>query len=259
MRCCVLGSRRTDSFRIAACAVVWWISCLGCSDHDELRECSRREYGPRRLPISIAYSDCEEGIYRTRATVRGVFAAGDGGSGSVELELPEGACYISFDVAQPVHDWPSWPWLVEGAQLDISLWDTGGNTRGGDPLWMVLRDSVTGDPLFSIYQLNGFLIADGTLRDEVGIDAEIVGPVCKDSALAEQGLLIDGYDLRFSSQGERITLGQMSEGSLPSSNASLSWSIQTGILVNRLLDRNSPLLDVRVGEFFQVVAWIEPQ
>jgi hypothetical protein len=51
----------------------------------------------------------------------------------------------------------------------------------------------------------------------------------------------------------------MSEGSLPSSNAPLSWSIQMGILVNRLLDRNSPLLDVRLGEFFQIVAWIEPQ
>jgi hypothetical protein len=258
MLCCVLGRKRTDSFRAVACAVVCWISCLGCSDPD-LRECSRRGYSQRHLPISTAFSNCEEGIYRTRATVGPIYRAGDGGSGAVELKLSEGACSISFDVSQPVDDWPSWPWLVEGAQLDISLWDTGGDTRGGDPLWMVVRDSVTGDPLISIYQLNGVLIANGALRDEIGIDAEIVGPVCKDSVVADQGLLIDGYDLRFSSQGERITLGQMSEGSLPSSNASLSWRIQTGILVNRLLDPNSPLLDVRVGEFFQVVAWTEPQ
>lgn len=258
MLCCVLGSKRTDSLRAVACAVVCWIICLGCSDSD-LRECSGRGYSQRRLPISIAFSDCKEGIYRTRATVGPIYTAGDGGSGSVHLELSEGGCGIGFDVAQPVHDWPSWPWLVEGAQLDISLWDTGGNTRGGDPLWLVLRDSVTGDPLFTIYQLNGFLIADGTFRDEVGIDAEIVGPVCKDSAQAEGGLRIDRYDLRLSAEGKRITLGQQSEGSLPSSNASLSWRIQAGVLENDLLDPNSPLLDVRAGEFLQVVAWTEPR
>jgi hypothetical protein len=88
---------------------------------------------------------------------------------------------------------------------------------------------------------------------------KIVGPVCEDSVSAESGLLTNVYDLRLSSEGKRLTLGQMSEGSLPSSHASLSWRIETGVLKNNLLDPNSPLLDVRVGEFFQIVAWTEPR
>jgi hypothetical protein len=260
MPCSGHGGRRTDSFRAVACAVVCWISCLGCSDPDlSLRECSPRGYSQRRLPISTAFSNCEEGIYRTRATFDLVRTSDDLQGGSVALVVPEGACAISFDVSRPVDDWPIWPWLVEGAQLDISLWDTGADTRGGDPLWLVLRDSVTGEPLFTIYQLNGFLIADGTFRDEVGIDAEIVGPVCRDSSGAESGLLVHGYDLKLSAEGKSIRLGVGSEGSLPSSNASLSWRIQTGVMKNNLLDPNSPLSDVRVGEFFQVVAWTEPR
>lgn len=257
MLCCVLGRKLTDRSRALACAVVCWVGCLGCSDPD-LQECSRRGYSPRRLPISIAFSDCEQGTYRTQATVDLIHTTGDRQSGSVDLVLSEGPCAVSFDVAQPVDDWPSWPWLVEGAQLDVSLWE-GGDSRGGDPLWMVLRDRVTGDPLITLYQLNGFLIADGTFGDEVGIDAEVVGPVCKDLAFADQGLLIDVYNLEFSSQGERITLGQMSEGSLPSSDTSHSWQIQTGILANESLDANSPILDVRAGEYFQIVAWTEPR
>jgi hypothetical protein len=209
------------------------------------------------VPTSTAFSDCAEGIYRTRATVTAVYAYNP--SGAVELDLPEAACSISFDVARPVDNWPRWPWLVGGAQLDVSLWDTGANTRGGDPLWLVLRDEVTGNPLLSIYQLNGVLIADGTLRDEIGLDGNIVGPVCKDSAATQGGLLVQGYDLGLSSQGERITLGQMSQGSLPSSDATRVWKVETGVLRNSVLDANSTLLDVRAGEYFQVVAWTEPR
>jgi hypothetical protein len=257
MLCCVLGRKRTDRFRAVACAVVCWVSCVGCSDPD-LRKCSRRGYNRTTLPISTAFSDCT-GIHRTQATVSLVRTAPDGGSGSVALTLSQGACAIGFDVSRPVDDWPSWPWLVEGAQLDISLWE-GGDTRGGDPLWMVLRDSVTGDPLFTIHQLNGVLISDGTLRDEIGIDADIVGPVCEDSAAVEEsGLLIHRYNLRLSSEGKSITLGEMSEGSLPSSNASLSWRIETGILVDRLPQPNYSLTDVRFGGHFQIIAWTEPR
>ena len=67
----------------------------------------------------------------------------------------------------------------QGAQLDIGLWDTGGDTRGGDPLWMVLRDSLTGDPLMSIYQLDSYLIENGQFRGEVGIEVDLDGPVCE--------------------------------------------------------------------------------
>jgi hypothetical protein len=113
--------------------------------------------------------------------------------------------------------------------------------------------------LFTIYQLNGLLMTDGTLSDEIGIDAKIVGPVCEDSAAEESGLLVHSYDLRLSSEGKSITLGQRSEGSLPSRNTSLSWRIETGILANRLLEADYSLTDVRPGEFFQVVAWTEPR
>src|SRR5688572_23501192 len=126
MLCCALGRKRTDNFRAVSCAVVCWITCLGCSDSDQsLRECTPRGYSQRSLPISTAFSNCGEGIYRTRATFDLVRTAGDLRSGSVALVVSEGACAISFDVSRPVDDWPSWPWLVEGAQLDISLWDTG--------------------------------------------------------------------------------------------------------------------------------------
>ena len=178
----------------------------------------------------------------------------------VDLELSDGACLVGFDVARPLGDWPIWPWITEGAQFDISLWDTGEDLRGGDSLWMVLRDSTTGAPLMSIYQFGGELIENGQFREELGVDASIVGPVCESSALGG-GVLVHAYELRFSSQG-RITLGQSLEGSLPASNAPLSWKIQTGVLANtmgHLLDPNGSVFGVRYGEYFQFVAWTEPR
>jgi hypothetical protein len=59
----------------------------------------------------------------------------------VEFEQSQGGCVVGFDVARPLDDWPIWPWIVEGAQVDISLWDTGTNLRGGDSLWMIARAS----------------------------------------------------------------------------------------------------------------------
>jgi hypothetical protein len=212
------------------------------------------------IPLSVASSDCAAGMYRTQATVAGIETT-SGFGGGVRFDLSEGACSVGFDVARRPEDWPSWPWLVQGAQVDISLWSTGGGgvRSGGDQLWFVVRDSITGDPLMSIYQLNRDFIENDQFRDEVGMDVSIVGPVCESSALGE-GVLVHAYDLTFSSSEETITLAQSSEGSLRSGNEQLSWQIQTGVLSNTFDHLVSiPIYDLRFGEYFQFVAWPEPR
>jgi hypothetical protein len=195
-------------------------------------------------------------MYQTRAIV-GAVAMGSV-AGEVRFDLVEGACSVGFDVARRSDDWPSWPWLVEGAEVDLSLWDTGGDLRGGDPLWMVIRDSATGAPMMSIYQLTATLIENGEFRNEVGVDANIEGPVCEYSD-AEGGLLVHAYDIRFSSLGKAISLASGTEGILPSNDSAFSWRFQTGALQNTFVDPNAGEFDVRRGEYFQFIAWAEPQ
>jgi hypothetical protein len=110
----------------------------------------------------------------------------------------------------------------------------------------------------SIYQLNRDFIKNDQFRDEVGMDVSIVGPVCE-STLAE-GVLVHAYDLTFSSSEKTITLAQSSEGSLRPGNEQLSWQIQTGVLSNTFDHLVTiPIFDLRIGEYFQFVAWTEPR
>jgi hypothetical protein len=130
--------------------------------------------------------------------------------------------------------------------------------RGGGPMWTVLHDSVTGDPLMSIYQLNGALVRSGQVLDELGLDMA-VAPVCESS---RDDLFVYIYDLEVSTPETTLRLPYRAEGMVPSSSEPFSWHIQTGVLANtfgHLLDPNAAYFDVRWGEFFQFVAWTEPR
>lgn len=225
-----------------------------------LSECPPPEVprGPP-IPLVIGYSDCEQGVYRTRATVAPIVLPSIRTQGTtVRLELSDAACAVGIEV-QSLEGWPIWPWAVEGMQVDISLWATGGSMRGGGPLWTVLHDSVTGDPLMSIYQLNGALLRSGQVLDELGLNMAVTAPVCESSRGA---LLAYLYDLEVATPETTIRFPNRTEGVVPSSGAPFSWRIQTGVLANtfgHLTDPNFPYFDVRWGEFFQFVAWTEPR
>jgi hypothetical protein len=225
-----------------------------------LSECPPPEVprGPP-IPLVIGYSDCEQGVYRTQATVAPIVLPSTRGLGTtVGLDLSEGACSVTIEV-QSLEDWPIWPWAVEGTHVDISLWATGQSMRGGGPVWIVLHDSVTGDPLMSIYQLNGALLRSGQFLDEVGLDMDVTAPVCESSRGA---LLSYFYDIEVATPETTIRFPNRTEGVVPSSSAPFSWKIQTGVLANtfgHLADVTAGYFDVRWGEYFQVVAWTEPR
>src|SRR5262245_36921301 len=62
MMSCVLGYRETESFRTVSCATFWWFTIVGCSG--ELGQCPIGQQSQWIMPLSTAYSDCAEGIYR---------------------------------------------------------------------------------------------------------------------------------------------------------------------------------------------------
>ena len=97
----------------------------------------------RRIPVVEASSDCPRGTYRALATSAQIHLPPGGFGISVELRLDEPSCLLFLSLGARVEDWPIWPWLVQGAELEVDLWDSGNGNRGGGPLWMSLRDPTT--------------------------------------------------------------------------------------------------------------------
>jgi len=218
--------------------------------------------GLRDVPSTHAFSDCPLGTFHTKATVNHIYLPSAGIGINVNFLLDEPPCNIGFDVVARAADWPIWPWLVNDAQVGVDLWDTGGDARGGDPLWMSLRDRDTNELLMTMYQLDHVLIEDGTVSNELGFGVERLGPVCEYGYGPSVGdsVAVHAYELRFSTSNTTVTLGGGQIASLPASNSGRSLQIQTGSLKRVFASESSlsSLVDQRYGSAITFVAWTDP-
>ena len=72
---------------------------------------------------------------------------------------------VLFTIGTAPENWPPWPWLESGYNVEIEMQDSGDETRGGDALWLVMRDVERHDALAIVYQYDTTRLRD----DGVGL------------------------------------------------------------------------------------------
>jgi hypothetical protein len=192
-------------------------------------------------------------MYSSRATLSIVSASW------VDVRLAsDDDCRVGFYVIAREAMWPNWPWLFEGAEVDVELWDTGDDRFGGDVLWLILRDPSTSEQLMTIYQLHDTLINNGTVGEQLGLGVAIEGPVCE-IYVPDLGILEYEYDLHFTSTDTTLALSYHKAGTLPGHAGRPAFHVETGPIrfaFTHLL--RGPLSDHIPGWTVYFTAWAEP-
>jgi hypothetical protein len=212
-----------------------------------------------RVPLLLAYSSCSPGRYSEPATVVSVVRQMT--AGLVMLELENSRCDIILEVRANPENWPQWTWVEMGYIVDLSMDDSGDESRGGDSLWFVMREINTGTSLAIVYQY------DIAKLSGVGIDAsddfgfELSSPECeKAEEDAEAGLLVHEFKLRVSSANTTSVLGPDEAVTLEAADGR-PWRVETGALEYaylHLVPPDAALFDVSWGGNVSFVAWPEP-
>ena len=178
------------------------------------------------------------------------------GAGFVAFTLDDEACQVLLTIGTAPENWPPWPWLDSGYNVEIEMQDSGDETRGGNALWLVMRDVERHDALAIVYQYDITRHRDVGPSDGIGF--ELVGPTCERADAS--GLLFHEYEMRVTTPTEASILRQAESKALTTSEGRL-LRVETGGMkytYGHLLPPDTEIADEHWGGDVTVVAWVEP-
>jgi len=182
-------------------------------------------------------------------------------AGLVMFELEDRGCAILVEIRAAPDGWPQWPWLESGYLVDLSMDDTGDESRGGDTFWFAMRQVETHATLAIVYQFDVARLSHDGIGASEDIGFELSGPTCeKAEERAETGALVHEFELRVSSANATSVLGPGEAVTLTASDGQ-PWRVETGALEYtywHLVPPDAALYDVRWGGNVSFVAWPEP-